>query len=328
MTTMKAIWVEQVGEPDVMQLRDVPVPEAGEGQVRLKVEAVGINFADVLAVKGQYLTRTQTPLTPGMEFAGTVDQLGPGVKGLQVGQRVAALAGRGGLAEYAVVPAQTVVPVPDGLSAPEAAAFPVSYYTAYITLVTLGHARPGETVLVQGAAGALGTALIQLARAMELNVVALASSEEKLSLARELGAQTTLVSERPDIVEAVREVTGGQGVNLLVEITGGEMFGRSLQMMANRGRVMVVGSASGERATVDAVTLMKKNLSVTGVWLSSMLGEPGVVREAMAVFGPLVQSGRLRPQVGPSYPLAQSAQAFRDILARKTTGKVIIEPQA
>ena len=324
---MRQIFVEQTGTPpDVMRLRDVPKPEPRAGQVRLKVQAAGINFADVLAVKGEYLTATKLPLIPGGEFAGTIDALGEGVTGFEVGQQVAALTGNGALQEYAIVPVQGIIPVPDGLNAAEAAAFPVSYLTAYITLITLGRAEKGETVLVQGAAGALGTALIQVARALELNIIALASTEDKLKIAADLGAQTTLISERGDIVEAVKQASG-KGVNILVEITGGEMVQRSLKMLANRGRLMIVGAASGERASLDGAALMKKNLSVTGVWLTPMLGEPGMVQDALKFFNPLVKEGKLRPQVGPRYPLAEAAQAFQDILERKTTGKVTIEPQ-
>ena len=326
-STMRQMFVEQTGAPQsVMQLRDVPKPEPRAGQVRLKVEAAGINFADVLAVKGEYLTATKLPLIPGGEFAGTIDALGEGVTGFEVGQQVAALTGNGALQEYAIVPVQGIIPVPDGLSAAEAAAFPVSYLTAYITLIVLGRAEKGETVLVQGAAGALGTALIQVARALELNIIALASTEDKLKIAADLGAQTTLISEREDIVEAVKQASG-KGVNILVEITGGEMVQKSLRMLANRGRMMIVGAASGERASIDGAALMKKNLSVTGVWLTPMLGEPGMVQDALTFFNPLVKEGKLRPQVGPRYPLAEAAQAFQDILERKTTGKVTIEPQ-
>ncbi len=324
---MRAIWVEKVGEPEVLELRELPIPALKPGFVKLKVEAVGINFADVLAVGGKYLTPTQTPLVPGMEFAGTVTELGQGVTGFTVGQQVACLGGRGGMAEYAVVPAQTLTPIPAGLNFAEAAAFPVSYYTAYMTLVTLGQAREGETVLVQGAAGALGTALIQVALALKLKVIALASSEDKLALARTLGAHHTLISERGDLVDAVKDIAGKQGVNLVVEITGGEMVGKSLKMLGNRGRLLIVGAASQEAASINPTLLMKKNLSVIGVWLTSMMGEPGVLEDAVAFFAPLIASGQIRPQVGPGYPLAQSAQAFRDILARKTTGKVIIAPQ-
>ena len=326
--TMRQILVEQTGTPsDVMQLRNAPKPEPRAGQVRLKVQAAGINFADVLAVKGEYLTPTKLPLIPGGEFAGMIDALGEGVTGFEIGQQVAALTGNGALQEYATLPVQGIIPVPDGLSAAEAAAFPVSYLTAYITLITLGRAEKGETVLVQGAAGALGTALIQVARALDLSIIALASTEEKLKIAADLGAQTTLISERDDIVDAVKEATGGKGVNILVEITGGEMVQRSLRMLANRGRLMIVGAASGERASLDGAALMKKNLSVTGVWLTPMLSEPGMVQDALAFFNPLVKEGQLRPQVGPRYPLGEAAQAFQDILDRKTTGKVTIEPQ-
>ncbi len=324
---MRQIIALQTGNPDVMQLREVAVPEPGEGQVRLKVQAAGINFADVLAVKGQYLTPTRLPLIPGGEYAGTIDALGPGVSGFELGQQVAALTGQGALQEYAVVPVRGIIPVPEGLSAAEAAAFPVSYYTAYLTLITLGRAVSGETVLIQGAAGALGTALIQVARALELNIIALASTDAKLKMAAELGAHTTLNSERQDIVEAVKEASGAQGVQILVEITGGEMVQRSLKMLGNLGRLMIVGAASGEQASINPTALMKKNLSVTGVWLTPMLGDAKMVKDALAFFGPLIQSGQLRPQVGPRYPLAQSAQAFQDILDRKTTGKVTIEPQ-
>ncbi|AWN22425.1 NADPH:quinone oxidoreductase [Deinococcus irradiatisoli] len=324
---MRQIIVLQTGNPDVMQLQDVAKPEPGEGQVRLKVQAAGINFADVLAVKGQYLTPTKLPLIPGGEFAGVIDALGPGVSGFTVGQQVAALTGQGALQEYAVVPVRGLIPVPAGLDAAEAAAFPVSYYTAYITLITLGRAVSGETVLIQGAAGALGTALIQVARALDLKIIALASTDAKLKIAADLGAHTTLNSEREDIVDAVKEALGGQGVNLVVEITGGEMVQRSLRMLAPQGRLMIVGAASGEQASLNPTALMKKNLSVTGVWLTPMLGDRQMVESALAFFGPLIASGQLRPQVGPRYPLAQSAQAFQDILDRKTTGKVTIEPQ-
>ncbi|WP_237724845.1 quinone oxidoreductase family protein [Deinococcus alpinitundrae] len=325
--TMRQILVEQTGNPDVMQLRDATRPEPRAGQVRLKVQAAGINFADVLAVKGQYLTPTKLPLIPGGEFAGTIDALGEGVTGFEIGQQVAALTGQGALQEYAIVPLRGIIPVPDGLDAAEAAAFPVSYYTAYITLVTLGRAQKGETVLVQGAAGALGTALIQVATALELNIIAIASTDAKLKLAEGLGAHTTLNSEREDLVDAVKEATGGNGVHILVEITGGEMVAKSLKMLANMGRLMIVGAASGEQASINPAALMKKNLSVTGVWLTPMLGDQNMVRDALAFFNPLVAAGKLRPQVGPRYPLAESAQAFQDILDRKTTGKVTIEPQ-
>jgi NADPH:quinone reductase len=325
--TMRAIWVEELGEPDVLQLRELPVPQPGAGEVRLKVEAVGINFADVLASAGQYLTRTRLPYTPGMEFAGTIDALGEGVSGLQVGQRVASLGGRGGLAEFAISPSAALIPVPGSFTPAQAAAFPVSYFTAYFGLKTLGRGVPGEWVLVQAAAGALGTASIQLAKQMGMNVVAMASTEEKLQLARGLGADVTLLQDDPERVKKVRGAAGGQGVPLVLEVVGGPRFQESLDMAANLGRVIVIGNASREQANMRPVELMKRNLSVTGLWVTSLLQDPELAKEAAQGLAELLATGKVLPQVGQTYALADSAQAFRDIMDRKTVGKVIIEPQ-
>lgn len=323
---MQAIVVERLGPPEVMELRELPVPQPGPGEVRLRVEAVGINFADALAVSGEYLTRTRLPYTPGIEFAGTVEALGEGVSGVEIGRQVAALAGRGGLAEYAVAHSAALIPVPESFSAAQAAAFPVSYFTAYHGLKTLGHGQEGEWVLVQAAAGALGTASIQLAKAMGMNVVAMASTEEKLQIARDLGADVTLLQDDPDRVQKVRDAAGGKGVPLILEVVGGRGFQESLDMAASRGRIIVIGNASREQANLRPVELMKRNLSVTGLWLTSLMGDAEATREAAQALTQLVGSGRVVPQVGPTYPLAQSAQAFQDLLDRKTTGKVIIEP--
>jgi NADPH2:quinone reductase len=323
---MQAIVVERLGPPDVMELREVPTVQPGPGEVRLKVEAVGINFADVLAVAGEYLTRTRVPYTPGMEFAGIVDRLGEGVTGVQVGQRVASLGGRGGLAEYAVSPVAALIPVPDNFTGAQASAFPVSYFTAYHGLKTLGRGQPGEWVLVQAAAGALGTASIQLAKALGMHVVAMASTGEKLTLARDLGADVTLLQDDPERVQKVRDVAGGQGVPLILEVVGGPRFQESLDMAAHRGRVIVIGNASREQASMRPVELMKRNLSVTGLWLTSLMMDQEATREAAQALTPLVASGQVTPQVGPTYALADSARAFQDILDRKTTGKVVIEP--
>lgn len=324
--TMRAMVVERLGPPDVMELREVPRPEPGPSEVRLKVEAVGINFADVLAVAGEYLTRTRVPYTPGMEFAGVVDAVGEGVQGVEVGTRVASLGGRGGLAEYALSPAAALIPVPQGLSGAQAAAFPVSYFTAYHGLKTLGRGDAGEWVLVQAAAGALGTASIQLAKAMGLHVVAMASTEEKLGLARDLGADVTLLQDDPDRVKKVREAAGGKGVPLILEVVGGARFQESLEMAANLGRIIVIGNASREPANLRPVELMKRNVTVTGLWLSSLMPDAELTRQAAQALTPLVASGQVTPQIGPTYGLAESARAFQDILDRKTTGKVIIEP--
>lgn len=324
--SMKAIRVERLGPPDVMELQDVPAPTPGPGEVRIEVEAVGINFADVLSVAGEYLTRTRVPYTPGMEFAGIVESLGEGVTGVQVGQRVAALGGSGALARYSVVNAAGLIPVPENLSGAQAAAFPVSYFTAYHGLKTLGRGVEGEWVLVQAAAGALGTASIQLAKAMGMHVIALASTQEKLALARDLGADVTILQDDPDRVQKVRDAAGGKGVPLILEVVGGKRFQESLDMAAPQGRIIVIGNASREQANMRPVELMKRNLTVTGLWLTSLMNDRAATMQAAQALAGLVGSGQVTPQVGPTYALADSARAFQDLLDRKTTGKVIIEP--
>jgi len=322
---MKAIQVHRAGGPEVLELTDLPKPHPGPGQVLVKVEAAGLNFADILYVAGEYLVRTRYPTVPGMEFAGIIEALGEGVDGLHPGQRVAALAGSGAFAEYARVPARSVLPVPAQMSAAEAAAFPVSYFTAYFALATQARARPGEWVLVQAAAGALGTASIQVAKALGLRVIALASSEEKLALCKRLGAEVTLLNTQ-GVVDAVKNATEGRGVDILMEVVGGEGFAQSLKMLAYRGRLLVIGSASRQMAQMYPVSLMKGNQSVIGVWLTPFLSDPAEMQAATAFLMPLVASGQIRPVVGQRFKLEEAAEAFRFVLSRKNSGKVILEP--
>jgi NADPH:quinone reductase len=321
---VKAIQVQKLGGPEVLELTDLPVPEPKAGQVRLRVQAVGLNFADILNVNGEYLTRARTPFVPGMEMAGVIDALGEGVTGLEVGQLVAAL-GPGAFAEYAVVHAAAVFPIPANLKAREAAALPVSYYTAYFALRTLGQAKTGETVLIEAGAGALGTATIQLAKEMGLKVITLASSEEKLELTRSLGADHAFLNTG-DYRNLVLEATGGKGVDIMCSIVGGPGFQDRLTMMASQGRVMVIGNASRESANLTPTALMTKNLSVIGVWLTPLVSDAAAMLEASQFIGPLIASGKVKPIVGRTFKLEDAGEAFTFMLSRQNTGKVVIEP--
>jgi NADPH:quinone reductase len=324
--TMKAIQVKQLGGPEVLEIAQLPVPEPRAGWVRLRVQAVGLNFADILNVRGEYLTRARVPFIPGMEFAGVVDALGDGVTGLEQGQLVAALGGTGAFAEFACVPAAAVIPIPPNLNAQQAAALPVSYYTAYFSLKTLGNARAGETVLVEAAAGALGTASIQLAKAMNLRVIATASSEAKLELAKSLGADQAFVSGREDLRDAVMGATDGKGIDLYLSVVGGPGFQDRLSMMNALGRVLVIGNASQEGSNLNPTALMKKNVSVIGVWLTPLLGEADVMRQATGFIAPLLASGTVKPIVGQVFPLEKAGDAFEFVMSRASMGKVIVEP--
>lgn len=323
---MKAIQVQRTGGPEVLELTDLPKPSPKPHEVLLRVKAVGINFADVLYVAGEYLTRTRVPMIPGMEFAGLVEEVGSEVLGLEKGQLVAALGGSGAFAEYATVSARSVLPVPPNLSAAEAAAVPVSYYTAYFALVTQARAKAGEWVVVQAAAGALGTASIQTAKALGLRVIALASSEEKLELCRSLGADLTLLNTRDDLVDEVKKATDGRGADIITEVVGGPQFAQSLRMLAYRGRLLVIGSASREIAQMHPVALMKGNQSVIGVWLTPFTQDSALMHEASQFLAPLLVSGQVKPVVGERFKLEQARQAFEFIHSRKNTGKVILEP--
>lgn len=254
-----------------------------------------------------------------------IEELGEGVEGLQPGQLVAALGGSGAFAEYATVPARAVLPVPPNLKAYEAAALPVSFYTAFFSLHTLGQAKVGETVLVQAAGGALGTASVQVAKAMGLQVIATASKEEKLELARSLGADHTFLSGDPDLENQVREATG-KGVDVLMELVGGEGFAQSLRMLAPRGRLLVIGSASQQYASLRPVELMKKNLSVIGVWLVPFLSDPEAMLEATRFLAPLLAAGHVKPVVGRVFKLEEAGKAFEHVMHRASTGKVLLEP--
>lgn len=324
--TMKAIQVNRLGGPEVLEITQLPVPEPRAGWVRVRVQAVGLNFADILNVRGEYLTRARVPFIPGMEFAGVIDALGEGVTSYEVGELVGALGGTGAFAEYACVPAAAVIPIPPNLSAKEAAALPVSYYTAYFSLKTLGNAKAGETVLIEAAAGALGTASIQLAKAMNLRVIATASSEAKLELARSLGADEGFVSSREDLREAVMGATDGKGVDVYLSVVGGPGFQDRLTMMNSRGRVLVIGNASREGSSLNPTALMKKNVSVTGVWLTPLLGEADLMHEATSFIAPLLASGTVKPMVGQVFQLEHAADAFEFVMSRASMGKVIIEP--
>lgn len=322
---MKAILVEKLGGPEVLQLAELPKPAPKAGEVLVRVRAIGLNFADILAVRGEYLAPTRLPYIPGMEFSGIVEELGEGVEGVQPGQLVAALGGSGAFAEYTAVPARAVLPVPSNLNAYEAAALPVSFYTAFFALHTLGQAKVGESVLIQAAGGALGTASVQVAKAMGLQVIATASREEKLELARSLGADQAFLSSDPRLESKVRQVTG-KGVDLLMELVGGEGFAQSLRMLAPRGRLLVIGSASQQQAMLRPVELMKKNLSVIGVWLVPFLADREAMLEATQFLTPLLAAGHVKPVVGRVFPLEEAAQAFQYVLQRASTGKVVLEP--
>lgn len=322
---MRAIQVAELGEPDVLKRVFLPVPEPAPGEVLLEVEAAGVNFADILWVRGGYLERIEPPFVPGMEAVGRVRKLGEGVSGIEVGGRYAALHALGGFAEFMVAPAAHLVPIPEVLTNLEAAAFPISYYTAYFALKEMAHFQPGEWVLVEAAAGALGTALIQLANLEGLRVIAAASSPEKLALAQRLGAQGLINYREEDLPARAQVISGGHGLDGVFETVGGPNLQKNLEAMAEFGRMVFIGNASGEFPRINPFYLMSKNLTLSAMWLSKLMEHRERVERATAYLAQRVERDHVRPVVGAVFALEEATQAFNTVLERKNIGKVIIK---
>jgi NADPH:quinone reductase len=321
---MKAIRIHETGAPEVMHLEEIETPTPEEGEVLVKVAAAGINYADLSQRQGAYLTRTITPATMGLEFAGTIAALGPGVTTPAVGTRVVAF-GEGGYAEYAIAPVNSVIPIPDNLDFAHAAAFPVQGLTAYQLLRESAHLEKGESVLVHAAAGGVGTLAVQLAKLMGAGtVIGTASSAHKLALARRLGADVTINYTEDNWAEQVKNATGGKGADIILEMVGGAIAEQSLQCLAPYGRMVIYGAASGEIVQFSGIQLMYKNQAIIGYWLSSQLRRADRVARAAMELMQYLATGKLEIIVEHTYPLAEASEAHKAIAARKTVGKVVL----
>ena len=323
---MKAIRVNETGGPEVLHLEDIETPTPKAGEILVKVAAAGINYADLAQRQGAYLTRTITPMTPGLEFAGTVAALGSGVSAPAVGARVVAF-GDGGYAEYALAQAATTIPIPPNLDFIHAAAFPVQGITAYQLLRESARIQQGESILIHAAAGGVGTLAVQLARLMGAGtIIGTASNAGKLELARRLGADVAINYTDENWVEQVNTATGGKGVDIILEMVGGRVAEQNLQCLAPFGRMVIYGAASGQIAQFSGIQLMYKNQAIIGYWLTSQLNRPDHITLAVMELMQYLISGKLEIVVGQTFPLAQAAEAHRAIAERKTMGKVVLLP--
>ncbi len=326
---MKAVQVTQSGGPEVLKVLDLPEPSPGEGQVVVKVEVAGVNYADILSRRGVYALAPPPPFIAGFEVAGVVAALGPKVAGLQVGDRVVGftVGSAGGYAERALGPAAQLFRLPAGVSFEDAAAHFITFNTAYHCLKARGRIQPGETVLIQAAAGAVGTAAVQLAKLFGARVLACASSDEKLAKVKALGADVTINYATSDFAEAARRATGGRGVNVVLESVGGEVFAKSLQALAPAGRLVVFGAASGVPGTVQVPALQRNNLTVATFSIKGTAAQdPDGLRAGALELLDLLAKGKIRPVIGRSYPLAEAAQAQQHIEGRGSYGKVLLTP--
>jgi NADPH:quinone reductase len=328
---MKAAVITRFGGPEVLEVRDVPDPQPQPGQALVRVEAGGVNFADVLAARGAYPGTPPPPLIAGREFAGRRQDTGERVMGYTQGKA---------FAEKIAVWPNLLWPVPEKWSAKEAAAFPVNYFTAYFAYWEAGLVQPAEgyptlanparvghprRVLIHAVAGGVGTAAVEMGSVLGVEMYGTSSSDEKLAEVRKLGLQHPINYQRDDYEQKIRELTGGAGVDAIFEMLGGEHVAKSVRCLGFGGRVVTYGSATGERATFDPRILMENHTSVHGLWLSKLSQRPELMAGAWAQLSKWIKAGRLHPVVGHVLPLEKAGDAYRLLLERKNYGKVVLE---
>ena len=319
---MRAVQITRLDGPEALEVVDVPVPEARPGTVLVDVHAAGVTFPEVLQSRGEYQLKPDLPFVPGSEVAGTV-RSAPDGSAFTVGQRVVAFPGLGGFAEVAAVPEGMVFPLPERMSFAQGAALPMNYLTMHFGLVQRGRLQEGETVLVQGAAGGVGTAAVQLAAALGARVIAVTSTQDKAEVARAAGAHETVLAD--GFRDAVKDLTGGAGVDVVVDPVGGDRFTDSLRSLAREGRLLVIGFTAGEIPTVKVNRLLLNNISVVGVgWGAYWTRSPGYLQEQWAELLPLLEAGRLDPVLGSTHPLEDASKALLELDERRAAGKVLL----
>ena len=310
---------------DGLGIEELPAPEPGPDEVRIRVQAAGLNFADTLIVKGQYQERPPLPFVPGMEIAGTIDACGGRVVGLAPGERILATLQHGGFAEAAVAAADDVVRLPDGVDGVTAASMPIAYGTAYGALCWSGRLQAGETLMVHGAGGGVGLAAVECGHVLGAKVIATARGAAHLDAASAHGADHLIDTAAEDVRERVLELTGGRGVDVIFDPIGGELFTASLRAIAWEGRILVIGFASGEIPQIPANRLLLKNAGAIGFyWGSYRRRDPTRVRAAFDQLLRWCAEGRIRPHASDVLPLAKAREALELLLTRRSTGKVVL----
>jgi NADPH2:quinone reductase len=323
---MKAVQVSEFGEPDVLELVEIEKPSPGENEVLIEVKAAGVNYADTMRRRNEYLEETALPFIPGSEVSGVVSEVGVGVEDVSESDRAVTLLGTGGYAEYVAAPAQHLIPIPNDMDFDEAAAIPLQGLTAYHVLKTSGMLEEGESVLVHAAAGGVGTYAVQMARLMGAgSVIATASTQEKLDLAKNLGADILINYTEEDWPDQVREATGGQGADVILEMVGGKFIQKNLGCLAAFGRMVVYGSASGNRGTLTPADLMVYNQAVSGFYLPQLMTRPELFGSSLEEVLGWVASGDLKLTIGAHYSLDQAREAHEALEGRQTTGKIVLE---
>lgn len=322
---MRAVVCKAYCEPEGLVVEEVASPALTEGAVRIAVEAAGLNFADTLIIAGKYQIKAAPPFSPGFEVAGRVLECAGGVSRCRPGDRVMAVVEYGGFAEEVVAPEDAVFVLPDGVDPVIAAGFPVAYGTSHLGLKYKAALLPGETLLVHGAAGGVGLTAVEIGKRLDATVVATASGEEKLEIARGAGADHLIDSRAPDLRDRVKALTGGRGVDVVYDPVGGELFDASLRCTAPGGRILLVGFASGKVPQIPANLLLVKNIAAIGYyWGAHRTLAPHWMQASCEELVRWLGNGELRPHVSHTWPLAEAVQALEALRSRRTTGKVVL----
>jgi putative PIG3 family NAD(P)H quinone oxidoreductase len=323
---MRAIEIRTPGGPEVLVPVERPQPAPGAGEVLIRVAAAGVNRPDIMQRIGRYPPPPGVSDIPGLEVAGTVTALGDRVTTFEIGDRVCALLAGGGYAEYCVAPAPQVLPVPRGLTFVQAAAIPETTFTVWTNVFERGRLSSGEAFLVHGGSSGIGTTAIQLAREMGARVFATAGSEEKCAACERLGAEQAFNYREVDFVAAVKEATGGAGVNLVLDMIGGDYLQRNIDVLARDGRLVLIGRQGGVKSDIDIMPILLKRLTITGSTLRTRsVAEKGMLAQAvLSHVWPLLEAGRAQPVVHATFPLVDAAEAHRVMEASTHIGKLVL----
>lgn len=324
---MRAVLCHQWGTPDQLVVEDIAAREPAAGEVRIRVKAAGVNFPDALMVQGKYQLKPPFPFSPGAEIAGEVISVGDGVTHVQVGNRVVAFCGVGGFAEEAIAPASATMQMPEKLDYKTAASFTLAYGTSWHAVRDRALLKADETMLVLGAAGGVGLAAVEIGKAIGARVIAAASSAEKLELCKLRGADVLINYETEDLREALKREINGKGVDVVFDPVGGKFAEPAFRSIAWRGRYLVVGFANGAIPTLPWNLALLKGASIMGVfWGEFVKREPKANLAGIAEMMGWMREGKIRPHISRVYSLDEASLALSDLLARKATGKLVIEP--
>lgn len=310
---------------DALAWKELPTPEPGKGQVRICIQAASLNFPDLLIVQDKYQIKPELPFVPGSEYAGVIEAVGPGVSGLAPGQAVACLPGTGGFATHALAPAKLCMPLPPGFPPVDAAAFIMIYATSHHALLDRGQLKAGETVLVLGAAGGVGTAAIQIAKIAGARVIAAASTDEKCAFCKAQGADETINYGTEDLRERLKALTGGQGPDVIYDPVGGTLTEQAFRSIAWRGRHLVIGFAAGDIPAIRINLALVKGASLVGVfWGDFARREPEANAAMMQELAGWYAQGRIKPPIDSRMPMRELKAAYARMAARQVQGKLVL----